>query len=150
MLLALLGLEERLLGVGLGEAAADGAGLLGPEVERQVLLGLVKDAELCSLLGVDDGQDAGDGFPEVVAICYVSLSSCFVSIAPRFGDVVALAARGQAPYILFSLVPDDTIFWIRSWPSSVLRSASCFARSSLFFDHSGPALTLFEEDYDIC
>lgn len=42
--------------------------LLGAQVERQVLLVLVEEAELGPLGGVDDGEDAGDGFTEVVAI----------------------------------------------------------------------------------
>ena len=44
----------------LGHSPADGASLLGAEVERQVLLALVEDAELSALVGVDDGEDAGD------------------------------------------------------------------------------------------
>jgi hypothetical protein len=58
-----------------GQTAADSPGLLGPEVERGVLLGLVEEAELRSLLGVDNGEDAGDGLSEVV-------------------DLVELGARG--------------------------------------------------------
>ena len=52
----------------LGHSPADGASLLGAEVERQVLLALVEDAELSALVGVDDGEDAGDRFADVVAV----------------------------------------------------------------------------------
>lgn len=45
-------------------------------------------------------------------------------------------------YILFSLEPEEAIFWIRSWPSSVLSSPRVLVRSSLFFDHKLPALIL--------
>lgn len=51
----------------LGEASADGAGLLGSQVERSVLLVLVEETELLALGLVDDGESAGDGFAEVVA-----------------------------------------------------------------------------------
>lgn len=67
--LALLGLLQNSRGVLGGQAAADGTGLLGPEVKGQVLLVLVEQAELSPLLGVDDGEDAGDRLAEVVAIC---------------------------------------------------------------------------------
>lgn len=60
VLLALLGLLQLSRGVLGGQAAADGTGLLGAEVEGQVLLVLVEQAHVVSLLGVDDGQDAGD------------------------------------------------------------------------------------------
>jgi hypothetical protein len=52
----------------LGETATDGAGLLWAEVERQVLLLLVEEAELGALVGVDDGQDLGDRLADVVAV----------------------------------------------------------------------------------
>ena len=54
----------------------------------------------------------------------------------------------ESTYILVSLVPDETIFWMRSWPSSVLSSPSCLVSSSLFLDHNWPALTL-PEDFEI-
>lgn len=52
--------------------------------------------------------------------------------------------RGAA-HILVSLVPDETIFWMRSWPSSVLSSASCFVKSSLLLSQSWTALTLLDD-----
>jgi len=66
--LALLGLLQNSRGVLLGQAAADGAGLLGPEVKGQVLLVLVEQAELGTLLRVDDGEDAGDRLADIVAV----------------------------------------------------------------------------------
>ena len=41
--------------------------LLRAQVEREVFLALVQEAQLRALLGVDVGEDAGDGFAEVVA-----------------------------------------------------------------------------------
>ena len=64
-LLLLLSDERSLV---LGESSADGAGLLGAEVEGQVLLALVEDAELSALVGVDDGEDASDRLADVVAV----------------------------------------------------------------------------------
>ena len=61
----LLKLASRVL---LGETATDGTGLLGAEVEREVLLVLVEQAELGALVGVDDGQDLGDGLADVMAV----------------------------------------------------------------------------------
>jgi hypothetical protein len=52
----------------LGHSPADGTGLLRAEVERHVLLALVEDAELSALVGVDDGEDAGDRLADVVAV----------------------------------------------------------------------------------
>lgn len=65
--LALLGLLQDPGGVLGGQAATDGAGLLGPEVKRQVLLVLVEEAELGTLLRVDDSQDTGDRLADIVA-----------------------------------------------------------------------------------
>lgn len=48
-------------------------------------------------------------------------------------------------HILFSLVPEEAIFWMRSWPSSVFSSPRVLKRSSLFLDHSWPALILLED-----
>lgn len=44
----------------LGESSAQRAGQFGAEVEREVRLVLVEQAELRALAGVDDGEDAGD------------------------------------------------------------------------------------------
>lgn len=56
-------------------------------------------------------------------------------------------SKRPGTYILFNLAPDDTSFWIRSCPSSVLRSLSCFVSSSLLLGQSAPALIL-PEDYN--
>jgi hypothetical protein len=63
-----LGLVEGGSFFNLGEATADSAGLLGAEVERQVLLALIEESELCSLLRLQDGQGASDVLSVIVAI----------------------------------------------------------------------------------
>lgn len=68
MSLPLLLLLGNTAGVLLAESPADGASLLGSEVERKVLLLGVELAERVALVGVDDGQGAGDRLAEVVAI----------------------------------------------------------------------------------
>lgn len=68
VLLALLGLLEDPRGILLRKAAADGTGLLRPQVEGQVLLVLVEQTELLPLLQVDDGEDTGDRLADVVAM----------------------------------------------------------------------------------
>lgn len=134
MHVALLGLLQH-AGLVLGrEAAADGARLLGAEVDRGVLLVLVEETQLRPLLGVDDGQDAGDGFPQVVAARRGS--------APR---PISTVRGAGGTYILVSLVPDEATFWMRSWPSSVLSSASCLVKSSLLLSQSWPVLTLVDD-----
>ena len=103
----------QLLGaLGLGEPSADGAGLLRAEVERDELPVLVEEAQLVPLLQVDGRQDAGDRFPEVVAVCgeekwsalwILGWHTCRLEAAneslSRFGDScshsVQLAARGD-------------------------------------------------------
>lgn len=65
LLLLLLGDHGCLV---LRHAPADGTGLLCAEVEREVLLVLVEDAELCALVGVDDSEDAGDRLADIVAV----------------------------------------------------------------------------------
>ena len=73
LLLSLL-LGDKVLLV-LGHSPADGASLLGAEVERQVLLALVEDAELGALVGVDDGEDAGDRLADVVDLAQLRLGT---------------------------------------------------------------------------
>lgn len=51
----------------LGETPTDSTGLLGTEVKRHVLLGLVEQTELLPLLGVEDGQGTGDRLADIVA-----------------------------------------------------------------------------------
>lgn len=52
----------------LGESSANGAGLLGSEVEGKVFLVLVEDPQLSALVGVDDGEDTGDRLAKIVAV----------------------------------------------------------------------------------
>ena len=63
--LALLGLEQGAGSILLGQPPADGASLLRSQVQGQVLLVLVEETELGALLGVDDGQDAGNRLADV-------------------------------------------------------------------------------------
>lgn len=56
----LLGLLSRDGALVEGQSSADGAGLLGAEVEGEVLLALVELAEVLAGLLVDDGENAGD------------------------------------------------------------------------------------------
>lgn len=69
---ALDGLLELAGSINLGQTATDSAGLLWAEVKWHVLLVLVEQAELGALVGVDDGQDLGDGLADVVAAWRVS------------------------------------------------------------------------------
>lgn len=66
------------LGVLGAEASADGTSLLGSEVEGSVLLVFVEEAELLALGCVDDGEGAGDGLADVVAVVGDVLVSCSI------------------------------------------------------------------------
>ena len=139
---ALLGLLKSALGVLGRQTSADSAGGLGPQVEGLVSLVLVEQAELVALLDVDDGEDAGNGLAEIVAIGPARLAK---GPSPGYRDLDSLleaACSGRGTYMRLSLEPDEAIFWMRSWPSSVLSSPSCFISSSLFLPQRGPALTL--------
>jgi hypothetical protein len=57
---SLLRLQQGLLALVLAQASSDGTGLLWSEVEGEVFLALVEEAELRSLIGVDDCEDLGD------------------------------------------------------------------------------------------
>lgn len=93
LLLLLLGDDALLV---LGKSPSHGAGLLGAEVEREVLLVLVEDTELRTLVDVDDGEDTGDRLADVVAVeenlsergffCFLSNSNARVW---AFGDRVS-------------------------------------------------------------
>lgn len=86
--LALLGLLQNPRRVLRRQATADGAGLLDPEVKGQVLLVLVEEAELGTLLRVDDGKDAGDRLADIVAIRkkknMSAHAACFIPQLPGF------------------------------------------------------------------
>ena len=58
----------------LGETTAQLTGELGAEVEGQVLLVLVEQTQLSALVGVDDGQNAGDGLADIVAVSEMLVS----------------------------------------------------------------------------
>lgn len=79
MCLLLLLLLRHSAGILLRQRTADRSGLLGSQVERQVLLLGVEQAQLVALVGVDDGQGTGDGFAEVVSVRKVidNVSFCF-------------------------------------------------------------------------
>ena len=123
---ALLGLLKSAGSVLLGKTAADSAGLLGAEVEREVLLVLVEETELSPLLGVDDGEDTSDRLAEVVAVkrCACQPTRSFLPNFPKdsfpvsqyhgLGVVRGESACAESTYILLSLVPEETIFWMRS------------------------------------
>lgn len=58
--LPLLRLQQLLSALVLGQTSPNGTGLLWSEVERLVLLALIEQAQLRSLVGVDDCEDSGD------------------------------------------------------------------------------------------
>jgi hypothetical protein len=117
-----------------------------------------------SLLSVDNREDPRDRLAQVVAVKRTASLApmlpfpipCFVQCAGIKRDYMVVSAScgmcrvkvRVSAYILFSLVPDEAIFWMRSWPSSVFSSPRVLVSSSLFFDHSWPAL-IFAEDYHI-
>lgn len=81
LLLLLLGDSAGVLGA---QSAADGTGLLCAEIEWEILLLCVEDAELMALVGVDDGEGSCDGFAEVVSVFSMIVSLLFFLIALRF------------------------------------------------------------------
>lgn len=50
------------------QPAADRARLLRPEIERDVLLALVEETELCAVVRIDDGQNTGDGLADIRSV----------------------------------------------------------------------------------
>jgi hypothetical protein len=105
----------------LGESATDGAGGLWSEVERSVLLALVEEAELSALVGVDDGQDLGDGLANIVAVTsqsvLCSIFPCFpsFSISPVPDFSTPYGSIEDYTHILVSLAAEPpAIFWVRS------------------------------------
>lgn len=64
-LLLLLANNSRLM---LRQPPPHRSGLLWAQIEGKVFLVLVEEAELGALGGVDDGENAGDGFAEVVTV----------------------------------------------------------------------------------
>lgn len=96
----------------LGHSPADGAGLLGAEVERQVLLALVEDAELGALVGVDDGEDAGDRLADVVAVGAIGVSMRMLQwVCSRFPISLSFSRQmpvsSSSPFSTFRLFLQD-------------------------------------------
>jgi hypothetical protein len=149
LLLLLLGHQVRLV---FCEASTDGAGLLLAEVEGEVLLALVEDAELCALIGVDDCEAAGDGLADVVAVRYTCQYMTSCSIRSSLLSLHALAHVSilrchRYTHILLNLdEAPPAIFCVRNCTSSCFNSSSCFDRSSLFFPQSWAALTFPVDD----
>ena len=56
----LLRLQQCLLALVLAQTSSDGAGLLWSEVEGEVFLVFIEEAELRALVGVDDCENFGD------------------------------------------------------------------------------------------
>lgn len=75
LLLLLLGDSAGVLGA---QSATDSAGLLCAEIEREILLLCVEDAELVALVGVDDCEGSCDGFAEVVSNFHAMSVSCYL------------------------------------------------------------------------
>jgi hypothetical protein len=71
------GLDGLEAGLVLGETASDGTGLLWAEVQWEVLLAGVQDAELMALVGVDDGKDTGNVLADIVARAHNQRDSLF-------------------------------------------------------------------------
>jgi len=80
LLLLLFRLQRRLL---LCQTTAHGAGELGSEIERHVLLALVEETELGSLVGVDDCEDFGDCFPDIGAANMSDLGQSIIGFVFR-------------------------------------------------------------------
>ena len=59
LFLLLLRHDRRLM---LAQPPPDRSSLLGAQIQRQVLFLRVEEAQLLSLIGVDDGEDAGNRF----------------------------------------------------------------------------------------
>lgn len=118
LLLLLLGDDALLV---LGKSPSDGAGLLGAEVERQVLLALVEDAELRTLVDVDDGKNTGDRLADVVA----------VKRKPSELDLSRVCVVcGFPPPTCFSSSSDNPIFLFKrtfcsTWKNRCRQSSEC-------------------------
>ena len=99
LLLLLLGDARSIL---LAQSSADGTGLLCAEVEGQVLLVLVEDAQLRALVDVDDGQDASDGLADIMAV-----REEYVRIGVRIGAVRVCICFDVLSFFFFFLFLDS-------------------------------------------
>jgi hypothetical protein len=77
----------------LRQPSPNSPGLLRSEVEREVFLVLVEEAELCALVGVDDGEDLGNRLAEIVAVGYVTLVDSPGCLAGKIGSSKGLGWR---------------------------------------------------------
>lgn len=68
MSIALGSLLEDACGILFGQTTTNGTGLLGAEVEWEVLLVLVEQTKLGTLVRVDDCEDLGDRLSDVVTV----------------------------------------------------------------------------------
>lgn len=104
----------------LREPSAHGAGGLGAEVEGQVFLVLVEEAELMALVGVDDGEDASDRLADVVAIdpkkITLSASSVHISSISYFSPLLRLEIFPMVPLShALTFIPE---FLLHHWKDS--------------------------------
>ena len=76
---SLLRLLQYFLAFVLGQTSANSACLLWSEVEGNILLALVEEAELRSLIGINYCEDLCDRFPQIVAGRGLSISFDFNS-----------------------------------------------------------------------
>lgn len=106
----LLCLLKHLSGLGGRQASSDCASLLCSQIQRQVLLVLVEQAELGALLEVDNSEDACDRLADVVTVARRNIS--ILLNHPYRGRLEF--RRVRKTYMRFSLAPDELIFWILS------------------------------------
>lgn len=97
LLLLLLGDSAGIL---LAQSSSDGTGLLCSEVQREVLLLGVEESQLVSLVGVDDGQDAGNRFAEVMSATREKIIS--QQDAPRRGVKRHFSVRRGPQFFSYS------------------------------------------------
>ena len=72
-----------------------GARLLRPQVERQILLVPIEKPQLGALVDVDDREDLGDGFAEVMAVSRAGALLAFVIELGLAGEGFGSGAGGR-------------------------------------------------------
>lgn len=131
----LQGLARDILG---GQSTANGAGLLGTQVNRLVLLALVQLAQVVLGLRVHHDVNTGDGLADDTAAKGHEKEECEISVRK---NVAAWTDEGT--HILESLEAAPPVtFWTRRLKSSVLRSSSCLESSFLSLVRNSEHLTL--------
>ena len=128
MCLLLLLLLRYSAGVFLAQSAADRTCLFRAQVEGQVFLLGIEEAQLVALVGIDDCEDPGNGFSEIMS---AALLLAVVVLLKDGSETFILVNFDEAPPAIFCTLND---------PSSVFNSSSCFFKSSLFLDQSVPGL----------